>query len=355
MLLKFRIETRKIKQPRIVVLRLSSEKNKNKVIEKSLGSFSSKRGYEHILEQLTSEELYEFENFVKTTEFAKYYFSCAADRLDRFIIKSAPEFKQALIKIWEKAREYGIDFVPEHEMLLAVMNRGKIVEQQISALTNGEFKALDKLGIDITNLNPPKLNLKEDQKLFYAVMEHVKSLEELADKFNTIASQKYQKAPKFKPHHFEYLVSQSEQGKKQPFPKWYYTVAIDVLCQMKIKPDSIVSLQLITEHWLRLNKKESFGKTINAFNQQFQSLKNNLVCSNIIKAAFVSDELSSMYKEGGQMPTPSIAVKQWLRRWKEKHSDGTINEVIKAFNREFPLIADNHFFITVLNNSFQPQ
>ena len=348
MLLKFRIETRKIKQPRIVVLRLSN--NNNKLTEKSLGSFSSKRGYDHILKQLTSNELYEFENFVKTTAFAKHYFNCAADKLDRFIIKSAPEFKQALLKIWEKAKEYGIDFVPEHEMLLAVMNKAKLIEQQVAILTHGKFKALDKLGIDITNLNPPKPSIKEDQKLFTAVIEHADSLEYLASEFNAIASQKYQKSPKFKPHHFEYLVSQSEQKEEQPFPKWYYTVAIDVLCQMGVKLDSIISPQLIAKHWLRLNKKKSFEKTIAAFNQQFQQLRDSTTCKNIIKASFINDALRTMCARSQPTTIPSAATRQWLKQWQEKHPDTTMRDTIEAFNKAFPMIADNPFFIAIFNN-----
>ncbi|MCE3238263.1 MAG: hypothetical protein K0R24_1244 [Gammaproteobacteria bacterium] len=346
--LKFRIETRKIKQPRIVVLRRSYDNGK--LTEKSLGSFSAKRGFDHILKRLTPDELYEFENFVKTIEFAKHYFNCAADKLDRFIIKSAPEFKQALLTIGKKAKEYGIDFVPEHEMLLAVMNKAKIIEQQMAILTNGQFKALTKLDIDITHLNPSKSNVKEDQKILTAVIEHASSLEYLANAFNTIASQKYQKAPKFKPYHFEYLVSSSEQKGKQPFPKWYYTVAIDVLCEMGVKPESVISPQLIVEHWLRLNKKESFEKTTAAFHQQFQQLRDNATCQNIIKTAFINDALSAMCEGNQPTPIPSVAAKQWLKRWKDKHPDTTMDDAVKAFNKAFPIIADNSFFITIFNN-----
>jgi hypothetical protein len=343
MLLKFRIETRKIKQPRIVVLRLSNENGKP--VEKSLGSFSSKRGYEHIVKQLSSEELYEFENFVKTTEFAKKIFNCNADRLDRFIIKVAPGFKDALFQIWKKAKEYNIDFVPEHEMLLAIFHRAKVVEQQLSVLTNGEFQAFSKLNIDITNLHPPKPNIREDQKLISSVLENAKSPELLADMFNTIAEKKYHKAPKFKPHHFDYFVSQLEQEKKQSFPKWYYTIAIDVLCDLGVKPDTIISPAQITEHWLRLNKKESFDKTISAFNQQFKHLKDNLICTNVIKESFIKDQIARMSQTvQGNLVSPSIAAKQWI----VKHSCAHDIDTIKSFNKEFPLLADNQFFINLI-------
>ncbi len=350
MLLKFRIETRKIKQPRIVVLRLSNENGKP--IEKSLGSFSSKRGYEHIVKQLSSEELYEFENFVKTTEFAKKIFHRNADQLDRFIIKAAPAFKDALFKIWKKAKEYNIDFVSEYEMLLAILNKAKIIEQQLSVLTDGEFRSLADLDIDITNLHPPKPSIKEDQKLILLAIEYAKSLDTLASMFNTVAEKKYHKSPKFKPHHFEYFITQLEQEKKQPFPKWYYTIAIDVLGDMGVNLENIISPALIAEHWLRLNKNDSFGKTLAAFNQQFTYLKNDLVCMNIIKASFINDEIARMSQSSqGNAASPSVAAKHWLKRYFEKHPKADEDDIIKSFNNEFPLIANNQFFIRLIKKS----
>lgn len=348
MKLKFRIETRKIKQPRIVVLRLFNEEGK--IVEKSLGSFSSKRSYEHILKQLTSEELYEFESFVKTINFSKTNFNCDADKLDRFIIKTAPEFKDALFKIWEKAKEYNIEFIPEYEMLSTVFKKAKIVEQQLAVLTNDEFKALDSLGINITDLEPPKRDLKENHKLFTAVVENTKSLEELAELFNAITSKKYQKAPKFKPHHFEYLKNPAEQGN---FPKWYYTVAIDVLCNVGVKPDTIVSPALVTEHWLRLNKKENLELTLKEFNHQFQHLKNNPICTNIIKEFFINDELSKM--SGNPHPIPSSAIEHWLKHWKNRNPRANKKAAIQAFNKEFTLLADNPFFIKFIEKNLQEE
>ena len=350
MLLKFRIETRKIKQPRIVVLRLSTKKGKP--IEKSLGSFSAKRGYDHILKQLTPEELYEFENFVKTIEFAKSTFHCNADKLDRFIIKTAPEFKKALQTLWEKAKDYGIEFVPEQEMLLAAFNRAKIIEQQLAVLTDSECKVFEPLDIDITDVNPPKLNRTEDQKLLTAAVENADSLESLASLFNTIASQKYHKAPKFKAHHFEYLSQPVALSKKQPFPKWYYTIAIDALCQMGIKPDTLISPVLLIEHWLRLNKTGSLERTITAFYQQFKHLKNNPICMNVIKTSFVYDELHKMQQGNLPTPIPSMAIKLWLKRWKERHPQASVTEVIKSFNKEFPLLANNSFFLGIMEKTF---
>jgi hypothetical protein len=349
MKLVFRVETRKIKQPRIVVLRVLEKDGK--VIHKALGSFSSKRSYEKILDQLTSEELYEFENFVKTLEFSKTNYNCDADKLDRFIIKAAPEFKNALYKIWEQAKEFNINFIPEYEMLLSLFNRAKIIEQQLAVLTNGKFNALSELGVDITNIRPPKASLKEDQKLIAAVIEKTASLEGLANMFNDIASNKYNKPPKFKPHHFEFLNKQVAQGQKQPAPKWYYTIAIDVLCNLGIKPDSIISVNLLTEHWLRLNKKGNIEETIALFNSQFQHLMNNHLCENIISASFINDEFRKM---GNQFSSiPSSAIESWLEYWKKQNSSGTRELAIKSFNDEFTLLANNPFIVQLINKNFQ--
>ena len=69
MKLHFRIETRKIKQPRIVVLRTMTTKE-GKSYDKQIGSFNFKnRSPDPIKKLLTPEELYEFENFLATLEF----------------------------------------------------------------------------------------------------------------------------------------------------------------------------------------------------------------------------------------------------------------------------------------------
>jgi len=342
---------RKIKQARIVVLRILHKDGK--VIEKALGSFSDKRSYEPIVKQLTTEELYEFENFVSVMNFSKVNFNCPVDELDRFIIKIAPEFKKALFKLWKKAKEHDIDFIPEDQMLSFLLNKAKTVEQQLAVLTQGEFKALASLGIDVTDLNLPLRSTKEDQKLLIAAIENTQSLEQLAELFNTIAVQKYQKAAKFKPHHFEYLTQAPvEQQKKQSFPKWYYTVAIDVLNKLGVKLDAIVSPMLIAKHWLRLNKKETFNLTLKAFNQQIGSLKDNPLCVQVIKSAFIDDELARMHKNPHVNSPPSIAIERWLKRWKEKTPTSNQKAAIQAFNTEFTLLADNPFLIKLIEKNF---
>jgi hypothetical protein len=348
MKLVFRVETRKIKQPRIVVLR-ALEKD-GKIIHKALGSFSSKRSYEKVLNQLTTEEFYEFENFVKTLEFSKTNYNCDADKLDRFIIKVAPEFKKALYKIWEKAKEYNINFIPEYEMLLAVFYKAKVIEQQLALFSNGEFKALRALGTDITNIKQPKANLKEEQKLIAATIDHAKSLDKLTELFNNVAAKKYNKTPKFKSHHFEFLAKQTEQGQKQPTPKWYYTVAIDVLCILGIKPDTIIPINTLTANWLRLNKKENLEKTLTAFYAQFPHLNNNQQCKNIIMASLMEDDLEKMC--GQQNPIPAIAIVLWLEFWRRQHPDATPESTIKEFNKNFNILIGNRFLLEIINRCF---
>lgn len=348
MKLKFRIETKKIKQPRIVVLRLSNQDDK--VIEKSLGSFNSKRSYDHIVKQLTTEELYEFENFVRVINFSKKNFNCDADKLDRFIIKTAPEFKNALLKLWEAANQYGLSFTPEYEMLLSLFNKAKTIEQQLAVFTNNQFTALKELGIDIVNTHPPKADLKEEQKLMVAAIKTADSLEELADLFNKIASQKYNKAQKFKPHHFEYFAKQINQDEKQPFPKWYYTIVIDVLCHAGIKPDSIIAPALVTKLWLRLNKQANLTLTLQAFNQQFPHLNNHQECANIINVAFINDDLLKM---GGKTAVaPGAAIELWLNQWKKSNPESDQYKAITVFNSSFSYLKNNVFFINFIEQSF---
>lgn len=344
--LRFRIETRKIKSPRIVVLRIQDQ-NGN-LVNQALGSFSKRRSWDRIVKQLTPEEHYEFENFVKVLDFSAHYFNCEADVLDRFIIKVAPAFKQALLQLWQTAKSYDIAFVPEYEMLLALLNKAKAVEQQLALFTGGKFQALALHGVDITHFHPPKADLKEDQKLFEAVVEHMPSLEALATLSNTIAVKKYQKSPKFKPEYFDYLKKQTKQDKKQPFPKWYYTVALDILEQLQIDP--VVSLPRLTTHWLRLNKKETFALTVKAFNRQFTKLKDHPTCIECINAAFISDELLNIHPPE-QKPistTPSILIGHWIKYWQKKQPDATIEILIDQFNQAFPNLAHHPFLVQLI-------
>ena len=68
--LKFRSEIRKSRPPLFAVYRLTHDTD-GKLVEKNLGSFGVSRNYDRILPQLTPEERYEFDNFVKALDFAK--------------------------------------------------------------------------------------------------------------------------------------------------------------------------------------------------------------------------------------------------------------------------------------------
>lgn len=349
--LRFRIETPKMKSPRVVVLRMREENHR--IIHKTLGSFSARRSYDPIVKQLTPEEHYEFENFVKVLDFSNRHFGCEADALDRFIIKVAPAFKQVLFKLWEKAKTYDIEFIPEYEMLLAILNKAKALEQQLALFDEGEFKGLALQGIDITDFHPPKRDLKADQKLFQALVEHTPSLEKLADLSNTLAVHKYQKSPKFKPHHFDYLKNQAEPKGSQPFPKWYYTVALDILEQLAIDP--VVSLPRLTTHWLRLNQKETLALTIQAFNQQFAKLKDNPICIQRIKAAFMLDELAKIHPLGQKKLStlPSAVIEPWIKSQQKKQPHTTVETLMTKFNQSFPNLANHPFLMQLIKQSGQ--
>ncbi|NNM59281.1 MAG: hypothetical protein HKM04_05650 [Legionellales bacterium] len=351
MLLKFRVETRKIKQPRIVVLRLSQDET-GKPLERSLGSFNSKRSYQHIIEQLTEAERYEFDNYVATLAFSKTLFNTEADKVDRFIIKAAPDFKEALFAIWEEAKQWGITFTPEHEMLIGLLEKAKAVEQELSILTQGHFSALQKYGINIHQPAQDKENSTESEILFVTALKTARTGDRLAELFNEIASQKYGKSPKFKPHHFDFFINAKGKSTPPSFPKWYYTVAIDVLLELGIAPETLIPPELITIHWLRLNKQADILKTAALFDSVFPALRHNTRCHRLITREHMNSDIERMAK-GKKYLSPAKAFEKWLEESIALKSSPRLETVISTFNRAFPALADNPFFMKLIASNLE--
>ncbi len=351
MKLRFRIETRKIKQPRIVVLRVLEKDGKP--YEKQVGSFNYKRDPEPIKKLLSPDELYEFENFLSTLKFAKDLFEKNADELDRFIIKTAPDFINALIKIFEASQNYGIEFIPEKEMLYAALNQAKTIEQQLNFLTDGQFKALSNSDIDITSINPPKKSINESQKLFKAILEANKTPESIngaVECFNKIASEKYNKNTTFTVKYLEHYATTAPNGSMPRFPKWYFTVAIDTLLELGIKPYKVITPALMIKHWLRLNKKKTEKETFKAFAEQFHQFTDSKLCENMIKKSFMEDLLRQMGDfSDNATPSPSLAVNKWLDNHLKSHKNVSATETCKAFGSEFPSLTNNDFCLQIIN------
>lgn len=342
MALIFRIERAK-KRPRITVLREKRQGSKQ-ITPKLLGSFNEKKSVDHITEQLTEGELYEFHNFLSTVNFSKDYFKCSEDELDRFIIKAPPQLKDALYKIWQEARKHGIEFLPEQEMLFAVLNHAKTIEQQLKAITNGEFSALSDLDIDVTSsLFQPKRSMHDNQKIMAALLTSGLSYEKLADKFNEAAVQ-HDKSPKFNKQYFEILEERLLIDGKEMFPKWHYVIAIEVLKKLGFNLIDVTSPAAITKHWLNLNKQPTFKETLNAFNNTFDELANDDACYNIIKKSFLDDELISMARlPPNNTPTPSMAVNKWLNHLKKSNKLITIQDALDNLKQQYPLAASNGY------------
>ena len=353
MLLKFRVETRKIKQPRIVVLRLSQDE-RGKPLEKSLGSFNSKRSYQHIIQQLTEAERYEFDNYVATLAFSKTLFNTEADKVDRFIIKAAPDFKEALFAIWEEALQWGITFTPEHEMLMGLLEKAKSVEQELSILTQGHFSALQKSGINIHKATHGKENSTESEILFIAALKAAGTGERLAELFNKISSQKYDKSPKFKSHHFDFFINAKNKNTQPSFPKWYYTVAIDALLELGISPDTLIPPELMTLHWLRLNKQADILKTAALFDSVFPALRHNTRCHRLITREHMNRDIERMAK-GNKYLSPAKAFEKWLEESISLKPSSRRETVISAFNQAFPSLADNPFFMNLITSSMEKE
>ncbi len=346
MSLIFRIEPTK-KLPRITVLREKLSDGKREVPE-LLGSFNEKKSFDHITEQLRDEDLYEFYNFLHSMEFAREQFDAPADELDRFLFKAAPQMKSALYQLWKEAHQYGIDFLPEYEMLLAVLNRAKLVEQQLKVLSNGDFSALTKLGININKPLQPASHLHENQQLMAALFDTNLPMDTLAVHLNKAADH-YNKRAKFTAQQLEVIKNKLLKESKETFPKWYYTIVISVLSSLEISLTSIATPATITKHWLRLNKKETLPATVKAFNTQIKEFKENNICHNILKQTFINDELIDMGKFSSNVsPTPSLAVEKWIAHQKKIDPDFDFKKSGLVLKKQYPLLSENIYIHSLL-------
>ena len=335
---------------RVTVLREVKENGKRQ-LPLSLGSFNAKRSPDHIAPHLTEHELYELENYTATARLAHESFNCQFDQLDREIVRMAPDFKEALFKIWQSAKKYDIDFVPDQEMLFAVLNRAKLIEQQLKLLTGGEFSALSNLKIDIQGQSHIPQSLNENQKIMTALFDTGLSPQELADKFNKLAASFGKKATLIGEQLLIIKEKLLTEG-KETFQKWYYTLMIDLLKELKVEISNL-SPAHITKHWLRLHKHNSFEETIIDFQKQFIELKDNEVCQGIIKKSFIDDELIKMSGlQNASMPTPSIAVEKWVSTQIKSNSDHP-TQALNEFKRSFPLSSENDYVKSLINEHFK--
>lgn len=352
MALIFRIERTK-KAPRITVLREKKSGAKRELPE-LLGSFNEKKSFDHITDQLTESELYEFNNFVGTLEFGKHYFQCQADELDRFIFKAPTQLKGSLYKIWKEAKQYGIEFLPDKEMLLAVLNRGKQIEQQLKELSNGKFSALSDLGIKLGEpFLQPTHSIHESRKIMAALFSTNLSYDELANKFNEVATS-FNKQPKFTSRYFENIHEKLLIEGQETFPKWHYSIAIEVLKELDITLEQVASPAIITKHWLHLNKQKNYEMTLMDFNTALVEFSENTVCHNIIKKSFMDDELTNMGRlPQHKTPNATIAIEKWLNHLKKTKKNLTLDNVLVELKKQYPLLNENAYIQELVRNRFK--
>ena len=141
MALVFRIDRTK-KSPRVTVYR--NQREGKKTVLEHLGSFGKGRPFDHSKANLTDLELYKLQNYEAAMNFGEEVFDCPVDSLSRALFKMPPQLEEALYKIWLEAKKHNIEFLPDKEMLQAVLERAQNVEKELKDLTDGQFSVLNK-------------------------------------------------------------------------------------------------------------------------------------------------------------------------------------------------------------------
>lgn len=337
----------------IVVLR-QIEKADGIKTQKKLGSFNDVNDSERLTtiinKLLSNEERYEFDNFVNLLTFSEVNFNANAEMLDyRFMLRAPNDFHLALIKLWDNAKTYGLEFIPENEMIARMLNRGKAIEQYMQVLTDDDFSALSDLNIPLNKDTPiyPDLYSK---KLLKAALECVDSPVKLAEEFNHLSVQ-FNKRANFKPHYFTFLIDPSRTYSTR---RWYYSIAIEILLKYGKNPEEYAPLQIIVEHWLRLHKQVEIEKTLGSFDKSFHKSKEKEIAHNIIRRYFLIDSLLKMgnFPDWVEEPLPSLAIEKWIKKWKKTNKDSDSKKALNDFAKEFPLYANNKYFEKAISLDF---
>lgn len=288
MSLLFRIEATKQRGARIAVIREYIDNGETKKTQ--IGSITKKNYPALLLDKLTEEEQYELENFLSTLNFSKTYFGNEVEELDRFIIKVSPKFKTALYELWRQAKTHGMDFVPEEEMLYALLDKAKLIERTLNKISTTEINILKKY-----NINPEgyddRFVAEEGQKLFHAILRLDISLEDISQEFGEIAKETYKKNTVFKPHYFKYYAELTTSENRKPFPKWYYAVAMDLLQKHNVNPLKIIFPTTAAKYWGKANlENHTSSELTKTFLQKFQPAENQKdKCLNILLCLYKQD------------------------------------------------------------------
>ncbi len=256
MTISFVVRLNKKKDPRIEVLRTMKDHDgkRQKVI--SLGSLPDDltQAVEEFKDKLDLTEQYQLENYVKNLIFNKRHFNNAPDQTERDWIYFPPAFSEALFELWQLAKQHDLGFTPHEVMLTAILNKAKAVERQLNEKFDEPVQILEKIGLDLHRFDQQELNTRlhtGSQPLFKTLIEGNKSLRELADRFNQIASL-YKKKSDLKPSYFRDYAQSPRR-----LPLWYTGIALELLLEMGQDPFKILSLQQVIHAWLSLRKEFS--------------------------------------------------------------------------------------------------
>lgn len=287
----FRVE-KTYSQPRVTVIS-EQEGQRPKII----GSFGKKNPPEALLDKMTEEEQYEYLNYINGLAFAKQMFNVEADELERIFIKVAPQFNKAIFELWKLAKKYDLPFSPVKEMLYAVLNKGKDIEDKVNKISGKKTNILEKYGINISEHNEPNVDL-ESKKLFQALLDTGKETKIIARDFKEIASSVYGKKTNFEPHFFAFYADPKNTKRLQG---WFYTIAIDLLKKYGVNPLNILSASKIAKHWARLQvERFSLEKAKQIFVKEFKPPKDQQQnCFEAIsKTYLIYKEIKAQHKKG---------------------------------------------------------
>lgn len=246
------IKPNKHKSPRVAVIKTTKGNPK----KKNLGALP------HELEEaistfkplLDTEEQYQLENYWHNLHFNKSQLNTEADHIERELFYFALPFHQALIQLWQLAKEQGIDFNPRKVMLTAILNKAKAVERELNEKLGKKVNVLEALGIDIHRFDQQDIKKRlytGGQALFKALVCLQRPLSEIALHFNRTAQEVYGKYVNLTP-----TIIQSYAKQPKRYPMWYCTVAIDILLAYGKNPLEILPATKVADLWVLLRRQQ---------------------------------------------------------------------------------------------------
>jgi len=294
MALQFVVRTNRKASPRVGVLRIV-EDEKGRKIERydNLGTLPDELEPEALAsfikeKELTPFEQYQLENYTANLRFNRETFETSPENVKRSFIHFAPKYEEALLKLWQLAKQYNIAFCPAEIQQSALLHKAKAVERKINELSKKPINILGSLGLDIRRFDKDDIKERLDKstpKLFSLVLKIDKPLPDLCKEFIQIA-RTYGKNLNLKPHYFKDYATSLKR-----LPLWYSAIAIDLLLRHQINPVTAIPAGKTAEHWIRLRKdKLSLKEALAEFKKTFKPKASD--------EAEIKKALEEQYKKG---------------------------------------------------------